>query len=79
MPRHVSPEPKLADDPAVGAQRRCLYCNGISVGLAEQDLGIGLNIKVGLVSDECTLIRNECTMKLTVLREPSVRPLVQRR
>jgi hypothetical protein len=56
------------DDQRIGARYRCLRCNGIIAGLADQDLGTGLNIKLGLVSDECGLICNECTVELIQAR-----------
>jgi hypothetical protein len=68
MSRHVAPAYEAVDDRWVDTQHRCLSCNGIITGLAGQDLGIGLNTKLGLVSDECALICNECTAKLIETR-----------
>lgn len=76
MSRHVAP---LGEESgSVEAPRRCLSCNGVIEGLGDQDLGIGLNIRLGLVSDECALICNECTAKLIELR-PAGRTAVTRR
>ena len=61
------------------APRRCLSCNGIIAGLAEQDLGIGLDIKLGLVSDECALICNTCTAKLIETQPAAATPVTRRR
>jgi hypothetical protein len=62
MVRHVAP----ADEEILRVEvpRRCLSCNEIIAGLADRDFGIGLNIKLGPVSDECALICNECTAML---------------
>ena len=77
MSRHVAPMGE--DNRSVEAPRRCLSCNGIIAGLADQDLGIGLNIKLGLVSDECALICNACTAKLIEMRPPAGMPVTRRR
>ena len=57
-----------ADDQKINDRYRCLSCNGIIAGLADQDLASGLNIELGLVSDECGLVCNECTAKLIQAR-----------
>jgi len=77
MSRHVAPlgEESRSED----APRRCLSCNGIIDGLADQDLGIGLNIKLGLVSDECALICNACTAKLIEMRPAAGAAVTRRR
>ena len=77
MSRHVAPVRE--ESGSVEAPRRCLSCNGIIAGLADQDLGIGLNIKLGLVSDECALICNACTAKLIEAGPPAGRPVTRRR
>lgn len=64
MSRHIAQTYEAADDRRVEARPRCSSCNGIIAGLADQDLGIGLNIELGLVSDECALVCDECTAKL---------------
>ena len=79
MPRHAAPAHGAADERWEDAQPRCLSCNGIIAGLADQDLGIGLNIKLGLVSDECALICNACTAKLIETRPPAGMPVTRRR
>jgi hypothetical protein len=66
MSRHVAPVGE--EHRSVDAPRRCLSCSGIITGLADQHLGIGLNVKLGLVSDECALICNECTARLIETR-----------
>ncbi len=77
MSRHVAPMGE--DKSSVEAPRRCLSCNGIIAGLADQDLGIGLDIKLGLVSDECALICNACTAKLIETGPPAGRSVTRRR
>ena len=79
MSRHVAPALAAADDRLEDFQHRCLSCNGIIAGLAGQDLGVGLNIKLGLVSDECALICNGCTAKLIELRPPAGMSVTRRR
>ena len=68
MAAHISLTHEPADDQGIGDKYRCLSCNGIIAGLADQDLAPGLNIKLGLVSDECGLVCNECTAKLIQAR-----------
>jgi hypothetical protein len=79
MTRHIAPVNQPADDYRVEAQHRCLNCNGIIVGLADQDLGLGLNVKLGLVSDQCALVCNDCTARLIAARTSEVIPKAQRR
>ena len=49
------------------------------VPFALKDLGIGLNLKLGLVSDECALICNACTAKLMEVRSAAAMPVTRRR
>jgi len=46
------------------APPRCLCYNGTLPGLADRDIPIGLNAALGLVSDECGLICDDCTTRL---------------
>lgn len=76
MSGHIAP---MGDENrSVDAPRKCLSCNGIIAGLADQDLGIGLNIKLGLVSDECALICNACTAKLIEMRPAGGKAVTRR-
>ena len=68
MTRHDLSE--ATADPHADTQYRCLSCNGIIPGLADQDLAVGLDLMLGLVSDACALICNECTAKLTEAQTP---------
>ncbi|MFT4119918.1 hypothetical protein [Bradyrhizobium sp.] len=78
MSRHAAPAQGAADDRWEGVQHRCLSCHGVIAGVSDQDLGIGLDIRLGLVSDECALICNECTAKLIEAR-PAASKIVTRR
>ena len=49
-------------------------CGEIIAELAEQDLAIGPNIELGLLSDECVLLCNECTARLIKARVPKETP-----
>jgi hypothetical protein len=62
------------DRSASDTQHRCLYCDRVIPALADEDLAVGFDSRLGLVSDECALVCNECTAKLieTRSREPVV-------
>ena len=79
MIRHIALANEAIDDDRAEAQYRCLNCDGVIAGLAEQDLGLGLNIKLGLVSDQCALVCNDCTAKLIAARSARAAPNAQRR
>jgi hypothetical protein len=79
MSRHVAPASGAVDERWVEAPHRCLSCNGTIAEQAEQDHGIGLNLRLGLVSDECALICNECTAKLIEPRPAGGIPVTRRR
>ena len=70
MPRHIPLANETADRRRVEAQHRYLSCNGIIACLADTDLAIGLDVKLGLVSDECALVCNACTAKLAQALAP---------
>jgi len=48
----------------VATQHRCLCCGGIIENLRDEALSIGLDLKLGIVSDECALICDGCAAKL---------------
>ncbi|MDI3558995.1 hypothetical protein [Bradyrhizobium sp. Arg816] len=79
MSRHVAPAQGAADGRWEDVQRRCLSCNGIIESLGDQDLDIGLNAKLGLVSDECALVCNACTAKLIEMRPAGGKAVTRRR
>ena len=74
MTRDVSVMHDLADQGASDMQHRCSHCDRVIPALADEDLAAGLDVKLGLVSDECALICNECTARLieTQMREAAV-------
>ena len=57
-----------ADRGASDTQHRCLYCDRVILTRPDVDLAVGLDSKLGLVSDECALVCNECTAKLIETR-----------
>ena len=79
MADSVSLAREAAEDRASEARHRCLGCNGIIPGLADQDLAVGLDTRLGLVSDECALICNECTARLIEARTLEISSIASRR
>ena len=55
-----------------GRQPRCIGCAGVIEISPDQDMSVGLNTMLGLVSDECALICNACTSRLIAAREPKL-------
>jgi len=55
-------------------QHRCMCCDGIIENLSDETISVGLDLKLGLVSDECALICNDCTTKLLEARKFQGRP-----
>lgn len=49
-------------------QARCMCCTGVIEISPDQDASLGLNVALGLVSDECALICNDCTSQLIAAR-----------
>jgi len=45
-------------------QYQCACCEGIIEGISDQVIPSGLDLKLGIVSDECVLICNACTSRL---------------
>jgi len=43
----------LANQDASDTQHRCSYCDRVIPALPDEDLAAGLDVKLGLVSDEC--------------------------
>ena len=63
---------------AQGAHYRCSCCDGVIADLSEDTLPLGLDLRLGLVADECALICNACTRRLIEARNPQA-PLAGRR
>jgi hypothetical protein len=51
------------------ARYRCICCDGVIANLSEESIPTGLDLKLGLVADECALICNACTTKLIEARK----------
>jgi len=76
MTRDASVMHDLADHGASDTQRRCSYCERVIPALPDEEVSVGLDVKLGLVSDECALICNACTASLieTRIREAAISP-----
>ena len=76
MTRDISVMHDPANQRASDMQHRCSYCDHVIPALADEDLAAGLDVKLGLVSDECAYICNECTANLieTRMREVALSP-----
>jgi hypothetical protein len=55
--------------PSPARQPRCDSCGGVIDISPDQDISPGLNLALGLVSDECALVCNGCTSRLIAARE----------
>jgi len=75
--KHESTGDALVAQPH-GEQHRCLCCGGMIEMSSDADISVGLNLTLGLVSDECALICKDCTAKLIAARLAQT-PVVQRR
>jgi hypothetical protein len=67
----MKPERPGNDTVAATAHRqpRCICCGGVIETSPDQDASLGLNVALGLVSDECALICNDCTSQLIATRK----------
>jgi hypothetical protein len=66
----------VVSDPQTSSelQHRCMCCGMMIENLSDETTSttsIGLDLKLGLVSDECALICNDCTARLV---EAKARP-----
>ena len=64
MIRDHAPDGLITDTFGSATQHHCLCCNGVIAGVSDEDAGIGLSPALGLVSDECAYICDNCTAKL---------------
>jgi hypothetical protein len=68
MTSHRNVAGVVADPPASERLPRCMCCDGAISDLSDQAGAVGLDLRLGLVSDECALICNDCTAKLIEAR-----------
>jgi hypothetical protein len=61
-----------------GRAPRCVCCAGVIEVSPDQDMSLGLNVALGLVSDECALICDGCTSRLIAAREANRSPARRR-
>jgi hypothetical protein len=45
-----------------------MCCNGVIANVPDEAFSIRLDLRLGLVSDECALICNDCTARLVEAR-----------
>ena len=62
-----------------GQYPRCICCNGFIEMSLDEDISLGLNLKLGLVSDECALICDGCAARLAAARAAETTPARKRR
>jgi hypothetical protein len=67
MKRELSSNDTAATVP--NRQLRCVCCDGEIQISPERDTSLGLNLALGLVSDECALVCDGCTSRLIAARE----------
>ena len=58
---------------------KCLCCGGAISGLSDEDVSVGLDLSLGLVSDESALICNACTARLIEARASQAQAPRERR
>ena len=63
---------------AASTRSICVCCAGAIETSLDQDMSLGLNIALGLVSDECALICDSCTARLISARA-ATKPATRRR
>ena len=60
------------------ARSRCMCCGGVIDGLAD-DGAIGIDVRIGLFSDECAFVCNACTANLIQATALRKREMVHRK
>ena len=63
---------------AASRQPRCVCCAGVIETSPDQDMLVGLNLALGVFSDECALICDGCTSQLIATRAASTPPTRRR-
>jgi hypothetical protein len=79
MARHATTVEAVDRTAAQGAHYRCSCCDGVIEDLSEDTLPLGLDLRLGLVADECALICNACTRRLIEARSRQAPPAGRRR
>jgi hypothetical protein len=64
--------------PSLGTPSRCICCGGTIEIAPDEDISVGLNLALGLVSDECALLCDGCTSRLIAERQED-KPVLPRR
>ncbi|MCP1971705.1 hypothetical protein [Bradyrhizobium elkanii] len=47
----------------LASRHQCVCCGGMIEGIVDDD-AIGLDVRIGLFTDECAFVCNECTASL---------------
>jgi hypothetical protein len=68
MTRHATEVDAVENKAIPGTQYRCSCCDGEIANLSEETIPVGLDLRLGLVADECALICNACTTRLIEAR-----------
>jgi hypothetical protein len=68
MTRDASIARDLQAGNAFETQHRCQRCNCLIPGLLDEDPSVGLAVELGIVSDECAFICDDCTAALIEAR-----------
>ena len=69
MARHVTTIETVEHHIPAEPHYRCSCCDGVIENLSEETIPVGLDLKLGLVADECALICNACTTRLIKARK----------
>jgi len=69
--------PPVVDAPL--RQHRCICCNGATEISPDQDLSLGLSLRLALVSDEVAMNCDACAAHLTAARDAEMQPPRSRR
>jgi uncharacterized protein with PIN domain len=69
MARHATTVETVEHATVGEPQHRCMCCDGVIANLSEEAIPTGLDLRLGLVADECALICNACTTKLIEARQ----------
>ena len=79
MARHATTVDAAEHTMVPDARYRCMCCDGVIANLSEETIPVGLDLRLGLVADECALVCNACTMRLIEARKIQTPPGGRRR